>query len=310
VVNIGEKSHKGEKVRNNEIKYKLNNKEMDVHWEKINVEFPFKGYIQPSRKTGYYDMVKKVVKWSGVDARVIDFGAGPCDKTALFSLVGMDVVAFDNLEDAWHKLNDNRQKILDFSAQVGIDYRLPNESVEFPFLTEKFDVIMAHDVLEHFHSSPRVLLNTILKCLKPNGILAITVPNAANLRKRIHLLFGKTNYNKYEYFYWYPGSWSGHVREYVRNDLELMNNFLGLDLLELSTYNLQLDVLPKMLRNPYKVFASFFPGIRDSWMLISRKPKTWSPKFRPNKEEHKEAFGNQYFDYTGTDFDWEDAGIY
>lgn len=281
-------------------------RELDEAWKEVKDTFPFDGYIHEGRKSGYQDMVSKVAKWSVPDASVLDFGAGPCDKTAMFSKVGMKVTAFDTLQDAWHKLDGNRQKILDFSKSVGINYCLPSDDDPLPFLSEQYDVLMSHDVMEHLHSSPRVLLNKLLECVKPGGILAITVPNAANLRKRLHLLFGKTNYNKFEYFYWYPGMWNGHVREYVYKDLFLLNEYLGLELLELSTYNLQLDVLPPYARKPFAICANLVPGVRDSWMLVARKPKSWAPKYAPNDEQFQSAFGGQYFDYSRSDFDWEE----
>ena len=278
---------------------------LDAAWHKINQNFPFEGYVKEGRKSGYQDMVKKIAKWSGTDVSVLDFGAGPCDKTAMFSLSGMRVTAFDTLEDAWHKLEGNKEKILDFSKQMGIEYCLPTAENPLPFLENQYDVLMSHDVVEHLHSSPRVLLNKLLQCVKPGGILAITVPNAANLRKRIHLMMGKTNYNKFDYFYWYPGMWNGHVREYVYNDLFQLNEYLGLELLELSAYSLQLDVLPKYARKPFHLLTTLAPGVRDSWMLISRKPEDWQPLFAPNVTQFQSAFGSQYFDYTGVDFDWE-----
>lgn len=288
-------------------KQRIERQDLELAWQWINREFPFDGYIREGRKSGYFDMVTRIAKWSGREVSVLDFGAGPCDKTAMFSKAGMKVTAFDTLQDAWHKLEGNRDKILQFAADAGIEYCLPTEDIPFPFLLEQYDVLMSHDVLEHLHSSPRVLLNKILPCLKPGGLVAITVPNAANLRKRIHLLFGKTNYNRFEYFYWYPGMWHGHIREYVRNDLKLLNDFLGLELLELGTYNLQLDVLPRSTRKAYTVFASLFPGIRDSWMLVSRKPENWEPLFQPNLSQFQEALGSQYFDYSGAQFDWEES---
>lgn len=288
------------------MKKEITNQDLENAWYQINNTFPFPGYIQNGRKSGYMDMVKKIAKWSGSEATVLDFGAGPCDKTAMFSLTGMNVTAFDTLEDAWHKLDGNDQKILDFAESVGINYSLPTETDPLPFLTSQFDVLMSHDVLEHFHSSPRVLMNKILQCLKPNGILAITVPNAANLRKRLHLLTGKTNYNKFDYFYWYPGMWNGHVREYVRQDLILLNQYLGLELLELSTYHLQLDVLPAWARPLFTSLTHLAPGFRDSWMLISRKPEGWNPKFKPEPEQFIQAFGGQYYDYSDSDFNWEE----
>lgn len=274
-------------------------------WADLNAEFPFHNYINPARKSGYFDMVKKVEKWSGVDVDVLDFGAGPCDKTALFAKVGMNVTAFDTLNDSWVKQDNNRQKILDFAAGFGIDYQLPTDENRFPFMEKKFDVIMSHDVLEHFHSSPRILLNKLLECLKPGGLLVTTVPNAANLRKRLHLLVGKTNYNRYDYFYWYPGRWNGHVREYVKLDLELMNRYLQLEKVELSSYHLQLDALPLPLRAPFKLLSNLMPGVRDSWMLVSRKPLDWTSQVKPSPEQIKQALGWHYHDMSQYDYDWE-----
>ncbi len=279
---------------------------LEESWVELLDKFPFQHYINPARKSGYFDMVKKVAKWTGTDVDVLDFGAGPCDKTALFSLVGMNVTAFDTLEDTWHKADNNRAKILQFSKNVGIDYMVPSEDEPFPFAKKKYDVIMSHDVLEHFHSSPRIILNKLIKCLKPGGILAITVPNAANLRKRLHLLVGKTNYNRYDYFYWYPGPWNGHVREYVEDDLLQMNDFIKMDLVELSTYHLQLDVLPGFIRPPYKLFTRLIPSVRDSWMLISRKPNNWVEHYEPTKEQLKKALGWHYFDLSKYSYDWKE----
>lgn len=275
-------------------------------WKVLNQKFPFPGYIREPRKVGYFEMVHKVQKWGGGTPTILDFGAGPCDKTALFSLTGIHVTAFDDLQDAWHKLDGNREKILSFAKEVGIDYFLPDGSRGFTFPNRQYDVLMSHDVLEHLHSSPRVLMNSLLEYVRPEGIMVITVPNAANLRKRLHLLLGKTNYNRFEYYYWYPGLWRGHVREYVRKDLLLLNKFLGLELLELGTYHLQLDVLPSFARKPFSWFSNFFPDVRDSWMLISRKPKNWQTQFRPSIKDFQSAFGTQYYNYTDADFDWHE----
>ena len=280
--------------------------DLERAWLVVNEGFPFKGYIQAARKSGYFEMVCRVAKWSSRDSKVLDFGAGPCDKTALFSLIGMEVTAFDILQDAWHNLDNNREKIVSFAKSVGIDYHLADRDGGFAFPDRKYDVLMLHNVIEHLHSSPRSLLNKLLRYVRPGGILAITVPNAANLRKRIHLLLGRTNYNRFEYFYWYPGLWHGHIREYVRGDLLLLSEFLGLELLELSTYHLQLDRLPVTARRLFVAFSVLAPGTRDSWMLIARKPLDWKPRFKPSPEEFEVAFGSQYYDYSRAEFEWEE----
>lgn len=280
--------------------------DLEKAWEILSREFPFKNYIRSARKIGYFTMVEKTVQWSSRNAHVLDFGAGPCDKTALFAMIGMKVTAIDDLQDAWHKFKTNKEKIFSFAERMEISYQIPNENGEYQLPDKQFDVLMSHDVLEHLHTSPRYHLNKYLGRVKPGGLMVITVPNAANLRKRLSLLMGKSNYNRFQYYYWYPGTWRGHIREYVRNDLVLLNQYLGLELLELNTYHLQLDVLPPMTRHLFVFLSQLVPGYRDSWLLISRKPRNWTPKFKPNSEQFELAFGSQYYDYSNANFDWDE----
>lgn len=302
---IGKIGAVGLSMTNSNNNINLLTKDLEDGWKRLNREFPFEGYIRPARKSGYFEMVRRVAKWGGRNASVLDFGAGPCDKTALFAYVGMKITAFDDLQDAWHKLDGNKEKILDFAKSAGIEYCVPGTEGLLSIPDRQYDVLMSHDVLEHLHMSPRVLLNQLLQYVKPGGIMAITVPNAANLRKRIHLMMGKTNYNRFQYFYWYPELWRGHIREYVKKDLQLMTEFLQLELLDLSTYHLQLDVLPGYARQPFVAFSSLLPSVRDSWMLIARKPEDWQPAFKPDATQFKDAFGTQYYNYSDADFDWK-----
>ena len=159
---------------------------------------------------------------------------------------------------------------------------------------EKYDVIMLHDVID-ISSISEVSANTLLGYLVEGGLLVLTVPNAGNIRKRLHLLLGKTNYPRYNYFYWYPGKWDGHVREYVRSDLKSLTDFLGLDQVSLQTFHIHLDVLPKAARPIWKSVSKLIPNTRDSFYLIAKKPEGWRPKTRPTKNEFDAAFGRQYF---------------
>jgi SAM-dependent methyltransferase len=154
---------------------------------------------------------------------------------------------------------------------------------------------MLHDVIEHFHASPRPLLNQMIANMNPGGLLVLTVPNAGNIRKRLHLLAGKTNYPKYDYFYWYPGKWDGHVREYVRGDLQSLVEFLGLDLVKLQTFHIHLDILSPPTRALWQLVSKAIPNTRDSFYLIARKPDNWEPRERPTREQFESAFGRQYF---------------
>lgn len=58
---------------------------------------------------------------------------------------------------------------------------------------EPFDVIVAGDVLEHL-PRPEVLLGSLRRLLKPDGVLLLSLPNVANITVRLGLLFGRFRY--------------------------------------------------------------------------------------------------------------------
>ena len=264
---------------------------LDELWKENLNAFPFSGYINPARKSAYFDMPKMMYPHVEKDAKILDFGSGPLDKTFMFKALTKNLFAFDTLQDIWHKVDDNDKKIKKYAEDSGIHFIDSFDEV----LKNKYDVIMLHDVIEHFHVSPRKLLNALVGQLNDDGLLVLTVPNAGNIRKRIHLLMGKSNYPRYGYFYWYPGKWDGHVREYVRGDLDSLVHFLGLTKVELKTFHIHLDVLKAPMRPIWRAISTFLPNTRDSFYLIAEKPAGWEANTRPTKEEFEAAFGRQYF---------------
>lgn len=58
---------------------------------------------------------------------------------------------------------------------------------------ESFDIILYGDVLEHLKNPAEVIKN-FSKYLKKEGYIVISIPNIANWRIRLNLLFGKFNY--------------------------------------------------------------------------------------------------------------------
>jgi SAM-dependent methyltransferase len=235
--------------------------------------FPFAGYLD-GIDDSCRDIASTVVRYLQPGSRILDFGSGPCDKSAVLTELGFQCSACDDLSDHWHLLDGNREKILDFIRSSGIDFRLlSHESMNFE--PQSFEMVMAHAVLDHLHDSPRELMNRLLEFLKPNGLLFVTLPNAANIRKRIALLLGKTNLPAFSTYYWYPGRWRGHVREYVAGDLRLLTEYLGIEIVELRGCHHLLRRVPASMRPVYQVATAMFPGWRDSWSLIARKPSGW-----------------------------------
>lgn len=188
--------------------------------KEISKLFPFPGYMAEDNGTQgpYSSIAKTLMQYLPAGRKILDFGSGACDKTAVLQRIGYDCAACDDLQDDWHKLPGNQNKIKEFAQSQGIDFKLMTEPV-IPFTDNCFDMIMLHDVLEHLHDSPRELLNSLLEISKSESFLFITVPNAVNIRKRLDVLRGKTNLPGFAGYYWYPGHWRGHIREYVREDL-------------------------------------------------------------------------------------------
>jgi SAM-dependent methyltransferase len=260
--------------------------------ELIAARFPFKGYMDAGgmRKGAYASIAATVGRYLAPGSRILDFGCGPCDKTAILQLLGFRCAGMDDLQDEWHRLPGNRDKILRFADECGVDIRLVGDGKP-PFEQHSFDMIMLHDVLEHLHDSPRELLNDLLELATPEGLLFITVPNAGNIRKRLDVLRGGTNLPPFEGYYWYPGAWRGHVREYVRSDLEKLAEYLGLDVLELHGCDHMLQKLPAALRPLYLLVTRVFPAWKDSWLLVARKRTNWVPRKTLSHDELTRILG-------------------
>ena len=233
-------------------------------------KFPFSGYLE-SEVYLYKTVAKIAINNLRPGASILDFGSGPCDKTALLKLMGFDCTACDDLKDNWHSEGNNRKKIINFANSLDIQFYETNDFDDLPFKKETFDMVMLTDVIEHLHESPRSLLLNLIDSLKNGGILFITVPNAGNIRKRIDLLIGKTNMPPFSEYYLYPGTWRGHIREYVYDDLKKLAQYLDLKVIDIRGENHMLQKVPKILLPIYLSVTAIFTGWRDSWSLVAQK---------------------------------------
>lgn len=252
--------------------------------------FPFEGYIRPE-SGGHLDVAKTVRRFLEPGAKILDFGAGPCDKTAVLQLMGYPCTAFDDLADDWIHQGE-LDKIVAFCDEIGIVLERPTpDAGALPEALTRggFDMVMLHDVLEHLHDSPRQLLIDLLGCVKPNGLLYITVPSAVNIRKRLDVLRGRTNAQAFEAYYWYRGPWRGHIREYAKRDLVLLARYLDLEVAELRGCHHMLEKAPPWLRLIYMAATRLFPGWSDSWELVARKRPTWAPRSDLSDAEYERA---------------------
>lgn len=262
--------------------------EMTVHeaLDELKRRFPFNNYIGDD-VAPYVTVGNVVAKYLKPGDRLFDLGSGPCDKTAIAQLMGVQCTAVDDLRDEWHLRGDNVARIETFARDMGIEFS--REFVPPPDGT--YDMVMMNDVLEHIHDSPRELLNALVGGLKEGGLLFAYVPNLANIRKRLDLLRGRTNLPRYDLYYWYRGPWQGPQREYVQGDLTAMCRNLGVDVVDLYTVHHMLRNLPASLRPAYQLATRLFPDWRDTWVLVARKPAGWKARTALTDAEFARIYG-------------------
>ena len=206
---------------------------------------------------------------------IIDLGGGYSLKSAALSRLGMEVYIIDLFDAYWLNspsgLHDVK-KYLEFLKINGVtlmEHNLFDISWVDSFKENSVDIISAHHVLEHFHDSPKKILEGSLRLLKPGGKLIIEVPNAANLRKRFNLLRGKTNYPDYNSFYSIE-KWNGHIREYVYDDLRTLANNLKCSEYKISGknyYGSWLSNVNPLFRNIGDKILTKFPSLCGSLYL-------------------------------------------
>jgi SAM-dependent methyltransferase len=89
------------------------------------------------------------------------------------------------------------------------------------------DVVTSFDSMEHWHHSPKRLFRSLVSMLSPHGHFILGVPNCANLRKHLAVLFGRASWSSMSD--WYEAEvFRGHVREPDVNDLRYLAKDLGL----------------------------------------------------------------------------------
>lgn len=133
-------------------------------------------------------------------------------------------------------------------------------------LKNKFDVVVANDIIEHIFDTDE-FLREIKKVLKKDGTLLLTTANVASIGRRIMLLFGKNPYLEYSVELPYKDFNVGHVRYYTLKDLEDQLKYHGFE--NIHIYGDRINITSKHYLG-YDI-AKFLPSISRNFLVSAVK---------------------------------------
>jgi len=208
-------------------------------------------------------------------ASLADLGAGIGLFCPAAASMGMDVWLVDDFSDEVNERFPVQE--LEVHARTGVKIlETPVREWGTYFDDASLDVVTSFDSLEHWQHSPRAVFAEAMRVLKPGGVLFLGGPNAVNLRKRLGVPLGYSNWSRFEDWY-YADEFRGHVREPVLGDLLRILDDLGFALDGVWGRNWAGYVggrLPVSLMRCIDRALRPFPTLCSDLYVAGRKPET------------------------------------
>jgi 2-polyprenyl-3-methyl-5-hydroxy-6-metoxy-1,4-benzoquinol methylase len=144
---------------------------------------------QPEINHVAFDLVSKVINDKKEVKNILDVGCGYglLSRELKKTFPKLDFYGIEHAKEA----SRSSQKILKLLQCNIEDIALIKRKLK----TQKFDVIIFSDVLEHLYD-PVGIIKSYQSLLEEDGTIVITVPNIANIFSRLALLFGHFNYSE------------------------------------------------------------------------------------------------------------------
>lgn len=207
-------------------------------------------------------------------ATLLDLGSGLSPLALGLQKLGMKTIMIDRFDyPADLNIIEDLQFVFKTLEGHGVTlHQVDIEHFPLPLPDASVDVVTSIGLIEHLHKSPRSLFSELIRVLKPSGKALLGCPNAVNLRKRISVLFGRTNYPPISQF-WKNGEphWFGHVREPTVGELVWMVRTAGFKVIKILGRNFiakqNFSFLGRVGDPPLRLF----PGLCSDIYILANK---------------------------------------
>jgi len=137
-----------------------------------------------------------------------------------------------------------------------------------------FDVVVSIAVIEH-QNDLGSFMDGILRYVENGGMIYIATPNATNLLNRFRVLFGRAPLGNIRQFFEDGSRFTGHWREYTLDELKLIADLSGLEIVEAGNKQTQKQQMNgnwrKWHRQIARLCGAIIPGCGDTNYLWLRR---------------------------------------
>lgn len=225
-------------------------------------------------------MLKAAQEQAPPPVTVLDVGAYFGNFALMFQRAGYQVTALDSYADYAPAFTAAVEQMTRAGVTVS-DFR--DAGYDFGGLAGEFDVIVCAGVIEHIPHTPRLLLDAIVRRLRPGGILLLDTPNLAYLYTRQKLMRGESIFAPVHLQYVTELPFEGHHREYTAAEIAWMIEHCGLQPVTIDTFNYSVysaGVLTGIHADNYREMQAD-PSARELIFCVARKPGAVSGGARP-----------------------------
>ena len=220
-------------------------------------------------------MCQSVLQFTPPPARVLDLGTGSAFVPSTLACIGYEAWGVDDYSDP-----GTQPEVLDgiMAFAESCDAHIARDNMFTWDPPGPFDAVVSIDVVEHLHDSPRLFTNRCGSLLRANGLVVVSMPNSVNLRKRLDVLRGRSNYVPLDQFFESLPPWRGHVREFTPAEGSQLLRLAGF--VPIATRCFTAIALDRSLSTVQRVVANacfkLAPSTMDSFISIGRRPPSWS----------------------------------